>query len=413
MGMDSGVALSKSTTWVTLEAMVRDAVQTLLQRALEAELTEHLGRAWYERRAVVDAPVGYRNGHGKPRRLTLSCGTVTLRRPRMRNLEQRFVSRLLPLFVRRTTEVGALLPALYLHGLALGDFELALRGLLGDGAPLSPKSIERLKSGWEAEYRAWAHRDLRPLEIQYLWADGIYVKAGLGQEKAALLVVIGVSRGGRKHVLAVLPGYRESTESWATVLRDLKARGVSVPKVLVGDGALGLWAAVRSVWPALAEQRCWNHKLCNVLDALPRSVQSAVRVELTAIPYAPTRREAEERRDAFVRAHQDRHPQAVARLIKDWGELMTFYRFPQPHWKSLRTSNVVESPFAAVRLRTAAGKRFKKVTNATPLIWKVLMVAERTFRRIDGHEWMAKVADGRRFVDGHEVSRPRATKRAA
>ena len=308
MGMDSGVALSESTTWGTLEAMVRDAVQTLLQRALEAELTEHLGRAWYERRAVVDAPAGYRNGHGQPRRLALTCGTVTVRRPRVRSLEQRCVSRLLPLFVRRTAEVGTLLPALYLHGLALGDFELALRGLLGDGAPLSPKSIERLKAGWEAEYQAWAQRDLRALEIQYLWADGIYVKAGLGTEKVALLMVIGASRDGRKHVLAVVSGYRESTESWATILRDLRARGVTAPKVLGGDGALGLWAAVRGVWPTMAEQRCWNHKRCNVRDALPRTVQAAARLQLAAIPYAPNRRTAEQRRDAFVRTYQARYP---------------------------------------------------------------------------------------------------------
>lgn len=369
--------------WETLEAWMRAKIQEGLQAVLEEEVTELLGRVKSARRAAVDAPAGYRNGHGKRRRLGLMSGTIVLRRPRVRGLEERFESRVLPLFARRTEAVGALLPELYLHGLAQGDFELALRGLLGDGAPLSPSSIARLRAQWQLNYEAWAGRRLDAQALVYLWADGLYVKAGLEREKAALLVVIGAFADGRKEVLAVTPGYRESTESWAAVLRDLKARGLSVPQLVIADGHLGIWAALRQVWPEPAEQRCWNHKILNVLDQLPQKVQTEARAVLTQIPYAPTRAEAERRRDAFARRYGRWYPKAVAVLERDWERLVTFYDFPEPHWRHLRTTNVVESPFAAVRLRTSAAKRFKKVGNATALIWRLLMVAERRFRPLN------------------------------
>ena len=224
------------------------------------EVTELLGRVKSERRAAVDAPPGYRNGYGKPRRPATSSGTIEVRRPRVRGLEERFESRVLPLFARRTREVGELIPELYPHGLAEGDFELALRGLLGDGAPLSKSSVRRLGARWTAEHEAWSRRPLGDRELVYAWADGIYVKAGLERDKAALLVVIGAMSDGTKEVLAVTPGYRESVESWAAVLRDLKARGLGTPKLLVADGNLGIRGAAREVWPLAAEQRCWNHK---------------------------------------------------------------------------------------------------------------------------------------------------------
>jgi putative transposase len=240
--------------------------------------------------------------------------------------------------------------------------------------------------------------------VVYLWADGLYVKAGLERDKAALLVVIGAFADGHKEVLAVSPGYRESTESWAAVLRDLAARGLKPPRLVVGDGHLGLWAALRAIWPEVAEQRCWNHKVLNVLDQLPRKVQAEARGLLTAIPYAPTRAEAERRREAFARRYRRGYPKAVTVLQHDWERLVTFYAFPQAHWKHLRTTNVVESPFAAVRLRTTAAKRFQQVGNATALIWRVLRVAEQRFRRLDAPDLLAAVSAGQRFVDGQAVS---------
>src|SRR5947207_5267902 len=251
---------------------------------VEEEVDGVLGRARYERRHGVDAVPGYRNGFGQPRRLSLSNGTITLRRPRVRGLSERFESRLLPAFKRRTEEVGRLLPELYLHGLAHGDFDLALRGLLGDGAPLSTASIARLKAGWQGEYDLWKTRSVAELEVVYLWVDGVYVKAGLEKEKAAMLVVLAALRDGQKVILAVESGYRESTESWAAILRDLKGRGLAAPKLVIGDGHLGIWGALTAVFPAAAEQRCWNHRLVNILDKLPLKEQAAARSLLTKIP---------------------------------------------------------------------------------------------------------------------------------
>jgi transposase-like protein len=387
--------------WQTLEAFARRGVQQLLQRILEEEVDELLGRGRYERRGAVDAAPGYRNGFGKPRRLSLSNGTITVRRPRVRGLSERFESRLLPAFKRRTEEVGRLLPELYLHGLAQRDFDLALRGLLGEGAPLSAPSIARLKAGWQAEYDLWRSRVLADLDVVYLWVDGVYVKAGLEKEKAAILVVLAALRDGQKLILAVESGYRESTESWAAILRDLKRRGLAAPKLVIGDGHLGIWGALAAVFPQSKEQRCWNHRLLNILDKLPLKRQAEARPLLTKIPYAATREEAEQHRRAFQAWCTKRgHADAGRALERDWERMVTFYQFPREHWKHLRTSNPVESPFAAVRLRTAAAKRFKKVENATAVIWKTLLIAEKTFRRLDSPELLADVANGAVYVNG-------------
>jgi transposase-like protein len=254
-------ATESRPVWESLEGFARQGVQRLLQQVLEEEVEQALGRARYERREAVDATPGYRNGFGKPRRLSAMAGTIRVRRPRVRGLAARFESQLLPLFKRRTEAVGRLLPELYLHGLAHGDFDPALRGLLGEAAPLSAPSIARLKAGWQAEYETWKHRRLDDLEPVYVWADGIYVKAGLEKDKAAMLVLIAALRGGRKVVLAVESGYRESTESWAALLRDLKARGLRAPRLLIADGHLGIWGAVGTVFPTVSEQRCWNHRV--------------------------------------------------------------------------------------------------------------------------------------------------------
>jgi len=392
-------------TYEVLEAWVRERVQAFIQEVLEEEVTELLGRGKSERRRAVDAEPGYRNGYGKPRRLALSSGTITIRRPRVRGLEERFESRVLPLFVRRTKEVGELIPELYLHGLAEGDFELALRGLLGEGAPLSKASIRRLRAVWRAEFEAWARRSLAEREVVYVWADGIYVKAGLERDKAALLVVMGAMRDGTKEVLAVRSGFRESTDAWAEVFRDLKARGLGTPKLLIADGNAAIWGAARDVWPEAAEQRCWNHKMRNVLDRLPKREHAEAKELLRAVVYAPTRAEAAQARQTFRKRYGPWYPRAVAVLEDDWERMVTFYDFPEAHWKHVRTTNVVESPFASIRLRTTAAKRFKRVESATALIWKLLTVAEKRFRRLDAPHLLRDVFEGRKFVDGQPVAR--------
>jgi putative transposase len=389
--------------WATLEDWARGRVQGWLQDLLEDEVTELLGRQKSARRAAVDAVEGYRNGYGKPRRLAMMAGTITVQRPRVRGLEERFESRVLPLFKRRTEQVGALLPQLYLHGLAQGDFELALRGLLGDGAPLSASSIQRLREKWQQEFAAWQTQRLDQLEVVYVWADGLYVKAGLADAKAALLVIVGALKDGRKVVLAIESGQRESTEAWARILRDLRTRGLKPWKATVADGHLGLWGALRDVALSDAELRCWNHKIVNVLDHLPLKVQAEAKARLRAMPYAKTQAECERLRDAFGRQYRKPYPKAVRTLERDWERMVAFYAFPKAHWIHLRTTNIVESPFAAVRLRTSAAKRFKKVANAEALIWKLLMLAERSFRRLNGPRLMKEVYEGKQFVDGVAV----------
>ena len=279
--------------WDDLESWARAKVQHFIQDILEEEVADFLGRGKSERRDLVDGKAGYRNGHGRERKLTLSSGTVKLRRPRVRDSEERFESRVLALFARRSKELSELIPELYLHGLAEGDFELALGGLLGDEAPISASTVSRLKEKWNAELTEWNQRPVDQLEVVYLWVDGVYVKAGLEKDKAALLVAIAALSDGTKMVLSVTPGYRESTESWSEVLRDLKARGMNMPRVVIGDGHLGIWGAMRNVCPESKEQRCWNHKIMNVLSKIPKREHEQARRLLCAIPYADTRAECE------------------------------------------------------------------------------------------------------------------------
>jgi transposase-like protein len=390
--------------WETLESFARQSVQQLLQRVLEEEVTEFLGRERCERRKAIDDERGYRNGYGKERQLSMSSGTITVRRPRVRGLEERFESRILPLFKRRTEQVAALLPELYLHGLAEGDFDLALRGLLGDGAPLSPSSIARLKAGWQDEYEAWKRQSLQDIEAVYLWVDGVYVKAGFEKEKAALLVAVAGLRDGTKRVLAVECGHRESIESWSGLLRGLKDRGLASPKLVVGDGALGIWGALANVFPESAEQRCWNHRILNVLDRLSKKQQRQAKIMLTRIPYAETRQQAERLKKEFQSWCERKGASEAARLLDhDWERMVTFFAFPKQHWKHLRTTNVIESPFASVRLRTTAAKRYKKVENATAVIWKVLLIVEKSFRKLDAPELLVDVAAGATFDNGIRV----------
>lgn len=345
-------------TWDHLEEWVRGKVQELIQTILEEEVTELLGRSRSERREQVDSPPGYRNGYGKERNLTLSCGTITLRRPRVRGLERKFESRVLPLFARRTREVNRLIPELYLHGLAQGDFDLALRGLLGEEAPVSASTVARLKEVWQGELAQWKERRLSDLEMVYLWVDGIYVKAGLEKEKAALLVAIGGLSDGQKVVLSLEPDYRESTESWSQVLRDLKQRGMNCPKLVVGDGHLGIWGALSNVYPGAEEQRCWNHKIVNVLDKLPRKVQGEAKGRLQKIAYSQSLKEAEGNRDQCLKWCQEGHYQRAAdTLARDWERMVTFYRFPLPFPQGALEASADHQPSGISLCQSAAADR--------------------------------------------------------
>ena len=393
---------SKEIVYEALEGFAREKIREHLQDLLEQELSEWLGREKSERKVNRQEQPGYRNGYGKTRRFTMSLGTIEIRRPRGRDLDERFVSKVLPMFKRQTSQVRDLIPELYLHGLASGDFELALRHLLGKGAPLSPSSLQRLKEKWQGEYAQWKSTPIEEQDWAYLWADGIYVKAGLGKEKTALLVVIGVKRDGQKRFLALEAGYRESKESWADVLRQIKSRGAKSVRLFIGDGNLGLWAAVGEVYPQAHDQLCWNHKMLNVMDAVRKKEQIEVRKHVTAMMYADSRQEALKERKKFEQAFRH-NSKAVKTVVENWERLTTYYDFPREHWKHLRTSNVVESPFSRVRLRTTASRRFKSQINATCLIWKTLMVAELSFRKLNAPHLVEKVAEGKKYDNGKEI----------
>jgi len=405
---NKGTVESSEVCYETLEQWVRSKIQEQLQQLLEEEVTTFLGRERHERRekvSPVDPPKGSRNGHGKPRRFSMMGGTVTVSRPRVRDLSERFESKVLPLFKRRSKEMGTMLPELYLHGLSTGDFELALRGLLGEGAPLSPSSIQRLKARFELEYEQWKKRDLSPLEVVYWWADGLYVKAGIEDRKSALLVIVAALSNSEKIVVACDSGQRESKESWLKVLRDLKDRGLKFPRLTVADGHLGIWAAFGELYPSGEEQRCWNHKITNVLDDLPKKVQQQASELLKAMPYAETKAECERLRDEFVLKYRKTDNKAVETLLRDWDRMVTFYSFPKEHWLHLRTTNIVESPFSVVRLRTDASRRYKRVDSAKAIIWKMLQVAEKTWRKLNAPELMPLVASGVKFKDGVMMKR--------
>jgi len=388
-----------------LEKWTRVQAQGFIQSVLEEEVTEFFGRAKSERvgRERVDKVEGYRNGFGEPRQLGMSNGTIVVRRPRVRNTYEDFESKVLPFFKRRTKEVGDLLPDLYLHGLASGDFEMAMRGLLGNGAPLSASSILRLKTKWELEYEEWNKRDLSDIKVVYWWADGLYVKAGIEDRKSALLVIVAALSNGDKLFLAMDSGERESKESWLKVLRPLKARGLKFPKCTIADGGLGIWSALGEIHPTGDEQRCWNHKITNVLDDMPKKEQGTAAELLSAIPYADTKEECEKKRDEFVMRYKKTDKKAVDTLLRDWDRMVTFYRYPKEHWRHLRTTNIVESPFSAIRLRTDASRRFKRVEGAKAMIWKLMGVQEKNWNKLNAPELLGEVYAGKRFVDGLAV----------
>jgi len=391
----------------TLDALLQRGALKMLHEALEAEVDEYIRRHRDARDDRGRAQV-VRNGKAPARRLVTGSGTLEVRAPRVndRRIEadgarHRFTSQILPSYMRKAPKVTEVLPILYLRGLSTGDFQAALPVLLGEEAGgLSPTTITRLTAGWETEYRAWRQRDLHDVDYVYVWVDGVHFRVRLEEDRLCTLVMIGVRADGTKELIAVEDGYRESTDSWATVLRDLKRRGLRAPVVAVGDSALGFWAAVGAVWPETREQRCWVHRLANVLDKLPKRLQPKAKQALHAVMNAPTRAEAEAGIEAFAAEYDAKYPKAVASLRRDQAQLLTFYDFPAEHWRHLRTTNIIESPFATVRLRQRVTKGAGSRTKALMMAFKLLAMAEERWRKVNGSELLPLVRAGVRFIDG-------------
>lgn len=387
-----------------LEDLVRRGAQEMLRRALEEEVDAFLGRGRHERRVLFR---GYRNGHAPERSVGSGLGAVVVRSPRVRDVPpavapEGYRSAILPRYQRRSQAQCQLFAQLYLEGLSSGDFEPVFRALLGEDAPLSASTILRLKDTWKAEYEAWRQRPLGGRRYAYIWFDGIYVGCGQEREKTVLLCVLGAREDGTKELLALEEGYRESTASWQGVLRSLRERGMAPALVGIGDGGLGAWAALSEVFPNTRHQRCWNHRAMNVQDQLPKRLQGEARNELRALWEAPTRAECEARRDEYVvKLRAEGQEAAAATVLRDWGDFVTFYDFPQEHWLHLRTTNAIESVFSGVRLRTNVAKRMGKRENALYLVFKVVERLGQNWRALNGgRTLMTLVLAGRCFIDG-------------
>ena len=391
----------------TLDELAREGAREMLVRALAAEVAEYIERREGEiddegHRLVV------RNGVGRSRKVTCGAGTIEIQAPRVNDKRQdengdrmRFRSQILPPYMRRSPKVAEVLPVLYLRGLSTGDFKEALPILLGeDASGLSATTISRLTCEWEEDYRKFRRRDLSEEEYVYVWADGVHFNVRLEDDRLCTLVLIGVTTDGTKELIAVEDGYRESTESWKELLRDLKRRGMNAPVVAVGDGALGFWAAVRDVWPTTREQRCWFHKMGNVLDKLPKRLQGKAKRILRDIYHSESREEAEEHIETFRETFSPKQKKTVDCLIKDRDQLLTFFDYPAEHWWHLRTTNPIESAFATVRLRQRVTKGAGTRKKALTMAFKLLDMAQKRWRRINGPELLPLVWAGDTFVDG-------------
>jgi len=394
-----------------LLAVLREGARRMLTQAVEAEveaflaahadLTDDQGR----RRLV-------RNGHAPERPIQTGIGPLAVSRPRVRDRggdgpgPVRFTSAVLPPYLRRARNVEELLPWLYLKGVSTGQFAEALAALLGPDAPgLSAATVRRLTEAWQGEHARWQKRDLSARRYVYLWADGVHFTPRLDHERQCLLVLIGADARGRKELLAVEDGFRESAQSWRELLLRLRdENGLVVdPELATGDGALGFWQALHEVWPRTQQQRCWVHKTANVLNALPKSVHGKAKQDLHAIYGAENRKEAEAALDRFVAKYGPKYDKAAACLAKDREALLAFYAAPAEHWKHVRTTNPIESTFATVRLRTAKTKGCLSRETALAMVYKLARSAERHWRRLDGTERLAQVVAGVRFRDGEPV----------
>jgi putative transposase len=404
--------LQGKTPGDVLEELARRGARELLARAMEAEVAEHVEKY----RDLTDEEGRHlvvRNGHLPPRELVTGIGPLKVRQPRVDDRaldqEERFSSQILPRYLRRVPSVDNLIPILYLKGVSTGDMSEALASILGPGAAgLSASNVVRLKSLWEQDYATWCARDFELKRYVYFWVDGIHFNVRLDEERSCVLVIMGANESGKKELLAVSDGYAESKASWREILLDLKRRGLKIgPKLAVGDGALGFWAALREVYPECREQRCWVHKTANVLDKMPKSVQGKAKGMLQEMWMAPTKEKALAAYEHFVTSWQEKYPKAVDCVREDKEELFAFYDFPATHWVHIRTTNPIESTYATVRLRTKKTKGCGSRMATLTMVFKLALEAERTWRRLTGYEQIPLVIQGRRFVDG-ELQEPAA-----
>jgi transposase-like protein len=396
-----------------IDEIVREGARRMLAEALQAEVDAYISafvgeRDEHGRRLVV------RNGYHEPREVLTSAGAVAVTAPRINDKRvdpdtgqrQRFASAILPAWARKTPKITEVLPLLYLHGLSSGDFVPALGQFLGSAKGLSAPVITKLTEQWQAEQRVFAERDLSEVDYVYLWADGIHVTIRLEEHKLCLLVMIGVRVDGRKELVALADGYRESTESWADLLRDCKRRGMRAPVLAAGDGALGFWGALREVFPQAREQRCWFYKIANVLAALPKSAHPGAKKALAEIWNAEDRRHALDAVTAFDAAYGAKFPKAVAKITDDIDELLAFYDFPAEHWIHLRTTNPIESTFSTVRHRTKVTKGPGSRAAGLAMAFKLIESAQARWRSVNAPQLVALVRAGATFVNGKPVERP-------
>ena len=390
-----------------LTEVLRRGAKELLQQAVEVEVAEAIAqyaelKDEQGRRRVV------RNGYLPERSIQTGIGEVAVRAPRVRDRagELKFSSRLLPPYLRRTRSLDELLPWLYLKGLSSSDFSGALTALLGPAAPgLSAAKICRLKEIWRLEYEQWRRRSLRDKEYVYVWADGIYFGVRLEDARQCMLVVIGATKEGRKELLGLTDGYRESEASWKELLLELKERGLTVdPKLAIGDGALGFWKALPQVFGSTRAQRCWKNKTANVLNKLPKGLQLKAKAELNDIWMAESRAAAEQAFDKFLLSYEAKYPKASECLHKDRSALLTFYDFPALHWSHIRTTNPIESTFATVRLRTSKTRGCVSRGGLLAMVFKLMKVAEQKWYKLKGSEFLVQVIQGVRFKDGTQVN---------
>ncbi|MCR8573094.1 IS256 family transposase [Streptomyces sp. Isolate_219] len=396
-----------------IDEIVREGARRMLAAALEAEVDAYIAELADEkdnhgRRLVV------RNGHHQPRSVTTAAGTVEVKAPRVNDKRideatgerKRFSSAILPPWARKSPKISEVLPLLYLHGLSSGDFVPALEQFLGSSAGLSPATVTRLTAQWEADHKAFGERDLSATDYVYVWADGIHLRIRLEEAKAAVLVIMGVRTDGTKELIAMADGYRESSESWASLLRDCQRRGMRAPVLAVGDGALGFWNAVNEVFPQTRHQRCWVHKTANCLDSLPKSAQPAAKKAIQDIYNAEDKEHAAAAVKAFAKQYGAKFPKAVKKVADDEDELLAFYDFPAEHWIHLRTTNPIESTFATVRLRTKVTKGAGSRAAALAMVFKLVESAQARWRAVNAPHLVALVRAGARFERGHLVERP-------
>jgi len=403
-----------------LTEVLRNGARALLAQAVEAEVAALLGVHAGELTADGRQRL-VRHGFLPKREIMTGIGPVAVRCPRVRDRvglgsqRIRFSSAILPPYARRSKNLEVLLPILYLKGISTGQFEEALVALLGkDAGGLSASTIARLKEAWSEEHARWSERDLSAKRYVYFWVDGIHVQARLEDDAQCLLVIIGATPDGKKELVGLIDGVRESGQSWRELLLDLKRRGLTIaPELAVADGALGFWQAIEEVWPQTRAQRCWVHKTANVLNKLPKSQQAKAKRALQEIWMAETKRDALVAFDAFVETWGVKYDKAVECLIKDRDVLLTFYDFPAEHWKHLRTTNVIESSFATIRHRTVRSKGCLSNKTALAMIFKLAEAAEKSWRRLDGHNQLPKVILGIKFADGLEVVRSQVQAAAA